>query len=97
MLAAIVGFIWIQAPENRPAAILFLPYAVGRVRLGAQLRALSFELTPLQAGQDESIMISKEYIIVDGDHSKARYRPAKKTPVLRWNYSGCGSLSHSSA
>jgi translocator protein len=28
MLAAIVGFIWIQAAENRPAAILFLPYAV---------------------------------------------------------------------
>src|SRR4030095_13515073 len=31
MLAAIVGFIWIQAAENRPAAILFMPYAVGVV------------------------------------------------------------------
>jgi translocator protein len=28
MLAPIVGFIWIQAAENRPAAILLLPYAV---------------------------------------------------------------------
>lgn len=27
MLAVIVGFIWVQAAENRPAALLFIPYA----------------------------------------------------------------------
>ena len=27
LLAVIVGFIWVQAPDNKPAALLFLPYA----------------------------------------------------------------------
>ena len=27
MLAVIIGFIWVQAAENRPTALLFLPYA----------------------------------------------------------------------
>jgi tryptophan-rich sensory protein len=27
LLAVIVGFIWVQWRENRPAAVLFIPYA----------------------------------------------------------------------